>query len=85
MDTIIFYIAAGAACIIIFSMVYRSLKAPFFLYLSAAAIFMACGSISTVPGAGALSGLSMALGGASMAAASLQLTCSFRLAGDEHD
>lgn len=84
----ILYMAAAVACIAIFLLVYRSLRAPFFLYLSAAAFFMACPSLITsfaVPGAGALSDLSLALCGASMAAGSLQLAYSFRLAGDGLD
>lgn len=89
MDTMIFYTAAAATCIVILLLVYRSLKAPFFLFLSAAAFFMACASIalvfSTTPEAGALSDLSLALCGASLGAASLQLTYSFRLAGDGLD
>ncbi len=88
MDISILYIVASAACLIIFVLVYRSLRAPFFLYLSAAAFFMACPSLitfSAVPGAGALSELSLALCGASMGAGSLQLAYSFRLAGDGLD
>jgi len=72
----------------IFALVYRSLRAPFFLYLSAAAFFMACPvliTFSAVPGAGALSDLSLALSGAGMGVASLQLAYSFRLAGDGLD
>jgi len=74
--------------LMIFALLYRSLRAPFFLYLSAAAFFMACPSLitfSAVARAGALSDLSLALSGAGMGAASLQLAYSFRLAGDGLD
>lgn len=87
MDITILYIVAGAACIVIFLLVYRSLRAPFFLYLSAALV-MACASIITfivAPEVRALSDLSLALSGASMGAASLQLSYSFGLAGGHHD
>lgn len=86
MDIVLFYMAVAAACILLYTLAYRSLKAPFFLYLSIAAIFIACTSIAVfIPDGGALSDLSLALCGASMAVASLQLGCSFRLAGDSHD
>lgn len=88
MGITILYIVAAAACIVIFLLVYRSLRGPFFLYLSASAFFMACASLiilNAEPEAGALSELSLALCGTGTGAASVQLAYSFRLAGDGLD
>jgi len=88
MDTI-YYIIASAVCAGIFLLVYRSLRAPFFIFLLAAVSAIACASAAqsytSDPGAGALFDILLALGGAGLAAASLTLTYSFRLAGDSLD
>ena len=59
---------------------------PFFLFMLAAVLFMASASVlaafNACPWTEALYDLSIALCGAAMAVASLQLTYSFRLAGD---
>lgn len=77
---------ASAACATIFLLVHRSLKTPFFLYMLAAVTFIACASVTAAftadPASGALHDIFLALCGAGMAAASLQLAYSFRLAGD---
>lgn len=76
----------AATCIAVYALAYRSLRSPFFLLLGAAAAFLSGAQAALlVPDGGALSDLSLALCGAGMAAAALQLSGAFRLAGGGHD
>ena len=82
-------VMAAAACLAILSRSYRSLKAPFFLYLLIAGFSLACAATTSCftawPHAEALSDLGLASFGTMLAAASHQLLISFRLAGESHD
>ena len=86
MDMSLCCIMASVFCAALFLLAYRSLKAPFFLFMLAAMIFAVSASATAAfrpdPAAGALYDIFLMLCGASTAAASLQLSYSFRLAGD---
>ncbi len=82
-------ILAAAACLAILLRSYRSLKAPFFLYLLIAVFSLACAATAScftacLP-AEALSDLGLASFGTMLAAASHQLLISFKLAGESYD
>jgi len=76
----------AAACLAILWRSYRSLKAPFFLYLLFAGFSLAfVATASCFTALEALSDLGLASFGIMLAAASHQLLISFRLAGEGHD
>lgn len=82
-------VMAAAACLATLRWSYRSLKAPFFLYLLIAGFSLACAATASCftgwPSAEALSDLGLASFGTMLAAASRQLLISFRLAGESYD
>ncbi len=82
-------ISTASACLATLRWSYRSLKAPFFLYLQNAGFSLACAAaalfFNTWPPAEALSDLGLASFGAMLVAASWQLLYSFRLAGECRD
>jgi hypothetical protein len=82
-------VMAAFACIAILMRSYRSLKAPFFLYILVAGFALACATAASCqavwPQAEALTDMGLASFGMILMAASYQLLTSFRLAGEGHD
>jgi hypothetical protein len=82
-------VLAAAACPATLRWSYRSLKAPFFLYLLIAGFSLACAATASCftawPPAAALSDLGLASFGTMLAVASRQLLIVFRLAGEGYD
>lgn len=84
-----FAVLSAAACAATLRLSYRTLKAPFFLYLLiggfSLAIAAAASCFKAWPSADALSDMGLAASGMLLAAAASQLFESFRLAGGDYD